>query len=52
MKKTYLNQESDRKQVKSLNPQNDSDIDAQVYGDDTHISTQIITNYYYNSRYK
>ncbi|WML35734.1 hypothetical protein [Clostridium sp. OS1-26] len=50
MEKTYSKQESDRKQVKSLTPQNDSDIDSQVYGDDTHISTQITTNYYYNPR--
>lgn len=50
MKKAYSMQESDRKQVKSLNPQNDSDIDGQVYGDDTYISTQIIRNYYYNPR--
>lgn len=50
MRKIYSKEESDRKQIKSLNPQNDSETDAQVYGDDSDISTQIITNYYYKNR--
>lgn len=38
---------ADRKQTKSLNPENEVEIDSNYYGDDRSISTQIVTNYYY-----
>lgn len=37
----------DRKQTRSLNPENEALIDSNYYGDDRNISTQIVTNYYY-----
>ncbi|MBV7275285.1 hypothetical protein [Clostridium thailandense] len=50
MRRLNSNEKTERTQIKSLNPQNDVETDAQVYGDDSNISTQIVTNYYYNSK--
>ena len=48
MKRLNSNEKTERTQIKSLNPQSDAETDAQVYGDNSNISTQFVTNYYYN----
>lgn len=50
MRKSNSEEKTEREQIKSLNPQNDAETDSQVYGDDSNISTQIVTNYYYNAK--
>ncbi|EJO5346802.1 hypothetical protein NRP93_000862 [Clostridium botulinum] len=38
---------SNKKQLNSLNPKNDSQINENYYGEEDNTSTQIVTNYYY-----
>lgn len=44
----YTRREARREQFKSIFPLDDVDTNAEYYGDDDDISTQIITNYKYD----